>query len=314
MERNARIMVVDAEDMIGAAICRALAEQGYQNILRVSAGTLDLTDRAAVFSWYEENRPDFVFCFAGPHGGIKVNSAHPAEFIYQNLTIQTNLIHGAYQSGVKRLLFMAGNCAYPRECPQPIREEYFQTGVMEQTSVAYSMARCAGIEMCLSYNRQYHTEFIPAIFTNYFGIQDDYSENGHVLASVMRKMHFAKLRQERELVLWGTGEPRRQFLYMDDLARGAVHIMQHMERPELINIAGGYEKSIAEMAQDLKKLVGYQGDIRFDASKPNGTMRKLLDNTRLRALGWREQVSWEDGLREAYRWFAEHSAASQAEE
>lgn len=314
MERNARIMVVDAEDMIGAAICRALAEQGYQNILRVSAGTLDLTDRAAVFSWYEENRPDFVFCFAGPHGGIKVNSAHPAEFIYQNLTIQTNLIHGAYQSGVKRLLFMAGNCAYPRECPQPIREEYFQTGVMEQTSVAYSMARCAGIEMCLAYNRQYHTEFIPAIFTNYFGIQDDYSENGHVLASVMRKMHFAKLRQERELVLWGTGEPRRQFLYMDDLARGAVHIMQHMERPELINIAGGYEKSIAEMAQDLKKLVGYQGDIRFDASKPNGTMRKLLDNTKLRALGWREQVSWEDGLREAYRWFAEHSAASQAEE
>lgn len=314
MERNARIMVVDAEDMIGAAICRALAEQGYQNILRVSAGTLDLTDRAAVFSWYEENRPDFVFCFAGPHGGIKVNSAHPAEFIYQNLTIQTNLIHGAYQSGVKRLLFMAGNCAYPRECPQPIREEYFQTGVMEQTSVAYSMARCAGIEMCLAYNRQYHTEFIPAIFTNYFGIQDDYSENGHVLASVMRKMHFAKLRQERELVLWGTGEPRRQFLYMDDLARGAVHIMQHMERPELINIAGGYEKSIAEMAQDLKKLVGYQGDIRFDVSKPNGTMRKLLDNTKLRALGWREQVSWEDGLREAYRWFAEHSAASQAEE
>lgn len=312
MELSARIMVVDAEDMIGAAICRALERKGYQNLLRVSAGTLDLTDREAVFSWYAENRPEYVFCFAGPHGGIKVNMAHPAEFIYQNLTIQTNLIHGAYQYGVKRLLFMAGNCAYPRECPQPIREEYFQTGVMEQSSVAYSMARCAGIEMCLAYNRQYHTEFIPAIFTNYFGIQDDYSENGHVLASVMRQMHSAMLRQAPELVLWGTGEPRRQFLYMDDLADGAVHIMEHMETPELINIAGGYEKSIREMAEALQTLMGYQGTVRFDASKPNGAMRKLLDNSKLRALGWREQVSWEDGLRDAYQWYVSH-AATEAE-
>jgi len=312
LELSARIMVVDAEDMIGAAICRALERKGYQNLLRVSAGTLDLTDREAVFSWYAENRPEYVFCFAGPHGGIKVNMAHPAEFIYQNLTIQTNLIHGAYQYGVKRLLFMAGNCAYPRECPQPIREEYFQTGVMEQSSVAYSMARCAGIEMCLAYNRQYHTEFIPAIFTNYFGIQDDYSENGHVLASVMRQMHSAMLRQAPELVLWGTGEPRRQFLYMDDLADGAVHIMEHMETPELINIAGGYEKSIREMAEALQTLMGYQGTVRFDASKPNGAMRKLLDNSKLRALGWREQVSWEDGLRDAYQWYVSH-AATEAE-
>lgn len=312
MELSARIMVVDAADMIGAAICRALERKGYQTLLRVSTETLDLTNREAVFSWYAENRPEYIFCFAGPHGGIKVNMAHPAEFIYQNLTIQTNLIHGAYQYGVKRLLFMAGNCAYPRECPQPIREEYFQTGVMEQTSVAYSMARCAGIEMCLAYNRQYHTEFIPAIFTNYFGIQDDYSENGHVLASVMRQMHSAMLRQVPELVLWGTGEPRRQFLYMDDLADGAVHIMEHMETPELINIAGGYEKSIREMAEALQTLMGYQGTVRFDASKPNGTMRKLLDNSKLRALGWREQVSWEDGLRDTYQWYVSH-AATEAE-
>lgn len=314
MELSAKIMVVDGEDMIGAAICRALTRQGYQNILKITPKTLDLMNRESVFSWYGENRPDYVFCFAGPHGGIKVNTAHPAEFIYQNLTIQTNLIHGAYQSGVKRLLFMAGNCAYPRECPQPIREEYFQTGVMEQTSVAYSMARCAGIEMCLAYNRQYKTEFIPAIFTNYFGIQDDYSENGHVLASVMRKMYLAKRQGENEIVLWGTGEPRRQFLYMDDLANGAVHIMQHMKVPGLINIAGGYEKSISEMAQELKKLMGYEGDIRFDPSKPNGAMRKLLDNSKLRSLGWREQVSWEDGLREAYGWFAEHIAPQLKEE
>lgn len=308
MELDAKIMVVDGEDMIGGAICRVLKRQGYQNILKITPKTLDLMDREAVFSWYEINRPGYVFCFAGPHGGIKVNTAHPAEFIYQNLTIQTNLIHGAYRCGVKRLLFMAGNCAYPRECPQPIREEYFQTGVMEQTSVAYSMARCAGIEMCLAYNRQYQTEFIPAIFTNYFGIQDDYSENGHVLASMMRKIYLAKLRQEKEIVLWGTGEPRRQFLYMDDLANGAVHIIQHMKTPELINIAGGYEKSISEMAQELKDLMDYEGTIRFDPSKPNGTMRKLLDNSKLRALGWQEQVSWEDGLQEAYEWFMKYIA------
>jgi len=166
--------------------------------------------------------------------------------------------------------------------------------------------------MCLAYNRQYHTEFIPAIFTNYFGIQDDYSENGHVLASVMRQMHSAMLRQAPELVLWGTGEPRRQFLYMDDLADGAVHIMEHMETPELINIAGGYEKSIREMAEALQTLMRYQGTVRFDASKPNGTMRKLLDNSKLRALGWREQVSWEDGLRDAYQWYVSH-AATEAE-
>lgn len=310
MELNSRIMVVDAEDMIGAAISRVLEQQGYQNILKISTGTLDLMNRDAVFSWYAANRPDYVFCFAGPHGGIKVNTARPADFIYQNLVIQTNLIHAAYISGVKRLLFMAGNCAYPREAPQPIREEYFQTGVMEQTSVAYSMARCAGIEMCLAYNRQYHTEFIPAIFTNYFGIQDDYSENGHVLASVMRKMYLAKLRQEKEIVLWGTGEPRRQFLYMDDLANGAIHIMRHMKTPELINIAGGYEKSIYEMAQELKALIGYEGTVRFDRAKPNGTMRKLLDNSKLRSLGWQEQVSWEDGLHKAYEWFVDHVASS----
>lgn len=310
MELNSRIMVVDAEDMIGAAISRVLEQQGYQNILKISTGTLDLMNRDAVFSWYAANRPDYVFCFAGPHGGIKVNTARPADFIYQNLVIQTNLIHAAYISGVKRLLFMAGNCAYPREAPQPIREEYFQTGVMEQTSVAYSMARCAGIEMCLAYNRQYHTEFIPAIFTNYFGIQDDYSENGHVLASVMRKMYLAKLRQEKEIVLWGTGEPRRQFLYMDDLANGAIHIMRHMKTPELINIAGGYEKSIYEMAQELKALIGYEGTVRFDRAKPNGTMRKLLDNSKLRSLGWQEQVSWEDGLHKAYEWFVDHVASN----
>ncbi len=267
-------------------------------------------NRDTVFSWYQENQPEYVFCFAGPHGGIIVNMARPAEFIYQNLTIQNHIIHGAYQNGVKRLLFMAGNCAYPKECPQPIREEYFQTGVMEQTSMAYSMARCAGIEMCLAYNRQYGMEFIPAIFTNYFGVQDDYSDNGHVLASVMRKMYEAKKHHKPQLVLWGTGEPKRQFLYIDDLADGAICIINHMQTPELINIAGGTEKSIREMAEDLKMLIGYQGMIRFDKTKPNGTMRKALDNTKLKALGWQESVSWTEGLQKSYDWFLRNVASA----
>lgn len=308
MDINSKIMVVDAEDMIGEAICRMLKEQGYRNILPVSKNSLDLMNRNAVWEWYKEYRPEYVFCFAGPHGGIIANTTYPADFIYQNLTIQNNIIHGAYQSGVKRLLFMAGSCAYPKICQQPIIESYFQTGLMEQTSVAYSMARCAGIEMCLAYNRQYHSEFIPAIFSNYYGIHDDYSDNGHVLASIMRKMYIAHKHKDQELVLWGTGEPLRQFLYMDDLANGAICIMKNLEKPELINIAGGYEKSIKEIAGILQKLIGYKGIVKFDESKPNGTMRKLMDNTKLRLLGWQEQVTWEEGMETSYQWFLENIA------
>ena len=308
MDISSKIMVVDAADMLGDAICRMLQKQGYHNVLPVSEKDLDLMERDAVFQWYEANRPEYVFCFAGPHGGIIANTKYPADFAYRNLTIQNNIIHGAYLYGVKRLVFMVGSCAYPKVCSQPIKESDFQTGVMESTSVAYSMARCAGVEMCLAYNRQYQTQFVPAVFSNYFGINDDYSENGHVLASIMRKMYEAKQNGDEKLVLWGTGEPLRQFLYMDDLANGAIHIMNNMEQIELINIAGGFEKSIKEVAETLQKLIGYEGEIVFDATKPNGTMRKLMDNTKLRALGWTEQVGWEDGLQEAYTWFLENVA------
>ena len=249
MDVSSKVMVVDAADMLGDAICRMLRKQGYEKLLPVSEQDLDLMERDAVFQWYEANRPEYVFCFAGPHGGIIANTKYPADFAYRNLTIQNNIIHGAYLYGVKRLVFMVGSCAYPKVCPQPIKESDFQTGVMEPTSVAYSMARCAGVEMCLAYNRQYQTQFIPAVFSNYFGINDDYSENGHVLASIMRKMYEAKQNGDEKLVLWGTGEPLRQFLYMDDLANGAIHIMNHMEHIELINIAGGFEKSIKEVAE-----------------------------------------------------------------
>lgn len=313
MKKDSKIAIITADDMVGSAIYRLLQQDGYYNLLPVKNDSLNLMDQQAVFSWYDANQPDYVFCFAGPHGGIIANVTYPADFIYQNLTIQNHIIHGAYLYKVKKLLFMAGNCAYPKVCKQPIEESDFQTGVMEPTSVAYSMARCAGIEMCLAYNRQYETCFIPAIFTNYFGINDDYSENGHVLASIMQKMYDAKCNGEPQLVLWGTGEPLRQFLYMDDLARGAICIMENMETPELINIAGGYEKSIREVAEALKDLIGYSGHIIFDSSKPNGTMRKCLDNTKLKALGWQELVSWEDGLQNAYEWFLEYGTKNNLE-
>lgn len=308
MKKDSKILVLCADDMIGYCISQQLNLMGYTNLFLIKKNDLDLMNREAVFLWYEKNQPDYVFCFAGPHGGIIANVTYPADFIYQNLTIQNNIIHGAYLHHVKRLLFMAGNCAYPKQCKQPIQESDFQTGVMEPTSVAYSMARCAGIEMCLAYNRQYGTQFIPAIFTNYFGVHDDYSQNGHVLASIMQKMYLAKVNNQSELVLWGTGEPLRQFLYMDDLAKGAICIMNQMDKPELINIAGGYEKSIREVAEALKSIIGYEGTIVFDATKPNGTMRKCLDNTKLKALGWSETVSWEDGLQRAYDWFLEYIA------
>lgn len=308
MDLTSRIMVVDANDMIGEAIARSLKRNGYKNLLLPTVTELDLMDRDSVFTYYAEKKPEYVFIFAGPHGGIIANVTYPADFIYQNLTIQNNLIHGAYLNKVQRLLFMVGSCAYPKECPQPIKEEYFQTGVMEPTSVAYSMARCAGVEMCLAYNRQYKTDFIPAVFCNYFGINDDYTENGHVLASIMRKIYLAQKHGDKEIVLWGTGAPLRQFLYMDDLADGAVCIMNNMKEPELINIAGGYEKSIREIAEILKKLIGYNGELVFDATKPNGTMRKLMDGNKLRILGWSEKMGFDEGLKISYQWFLENIA------
>lgn len=294
--------------MVGAAICRALSRSGYRRVTPLSGRQLDFFDPKAVSDYFFKHQPDYVFCFAGPHGGIGANIRYPADFAHQNLTLQCNLLHSAYQAGVKRLLFLSGSCVYPRDCPQPMREEYFQSGPMEPTSVAYSMARCAGIELCLAYNRQYRTCFIPAIFSNYYGIQDDYSDNGHALAGMMQKIHAAKQNNQPELVLWGTGAPLRQFLYIDDLADGAVCIMSRLREPQLINIAGGEEKSIAEAAHELCDVVGYRGGIIFDASRPDGAMRKSMDNSKLRALGWRERVGWSEGLRLAYRWFCEHAA------
>lgn len=300
MNKNSRIYVPQHNDLIGASITAELKEQGYSYILTREENELDLTDRDAVVRFFEENRPEYVFCFAGPHGGIIKNTAYPADLIYTNLQIQCNIIHSAYLFGVKKLLFMVGSCVYPKECPQPIMEEYYMTGKMEQTSIAYSTARAAGIEMCYAYNRQYKTNFVPAAVTNYYGPGDDYSDDGHVLASVLRKMCEAKTKGEPSLTLWGTGEPRRQFMYSGDIARATVLIMNKYESTELINIAGREEFSIKELAEKLKEITGYIGKIVFDANKANGAMRKLLNGGKLKELGFTDTVPLVEGLRNLY--------------
>ena len=294
LRKDSSIFVPQHNDLIGKAIVDVLENQGYSHIITRNKEELDLADERAVQLFFKENRPEYVFCFAGPHGGIIKNANYPADLIYANLRIQCNIIHNAYVYGTKKLLFMASSCVYPKDCPQPILEDYFMTGKMEPTSVAYSTARVAGIEMCQAYNRQYGTCFIPAVTANYFGQGDDYSDDGHVLASVLHKMHRAKEQDEPLLTLWGTGEPRRQFMFTHEIARAAVFVMQEYDKTDIINIAGGKELSIAELANELKNVTGYKGEITFDTSKPDGAMRKLLDNSKLKKLGFMETISFQE--------------------
>ncbi|MCL1829695.1 MAG: NAD-dependent epimerase/dehydratase family protein [Oscillospiraceae bacterium] len=300
MEKDALIYVAQHNDLIGASVVSELERWGYSRILTRSGDDPDLTDERAVARLFEESKPEYVFCFAGPHGGIIKNTTYPADLIYANLRIQCNIIHNSYIHGVKKLLFMTGSCVYPKECPQPITEDCFMAGKQEPTSAAYSTARAAGIEMCFAYNRQHGAKFIPAVVTNCYGPGDDYSEDGHVLASVLRKMCLAKEKEEPSLTLWGTGEPKRQFMYTGDIGAAAVLIMQKYDSTELINIAGGQEFSIAELARELKNVTGYKGEIVFDATKPDGAMRKLLDGKKLAKLGFNETVSFSEGLAKLY--------------
>jgi len=301
MLKNSKIYVTHHHDLIGFSIFEELLQQGFSNIITCDESALDLTSDFAVSQFFKTEKPEYIFCFAGPHGGIIKNTTYPANLIYDNLRIQCNVIHNAYLQGVKKLLFMTGSCLYPKESPQPITEDYYMTGKMEHTSAAYSTARAAGVEMCHAYNKQYNTFFIPAVITNYYGPGDDYTSDGHVLASVMHKMHTAKLNNEATLTLWGTGEPKRQFMFSKDIAAAAILIMNSYESTELINIAGGQEFSISQLAAELKKITEYSGTIIFDTTKPNGTMRKLLDNSKIKGLGFKEMFSFTEGLSLIYQ-------------
>ena len=311
MRTDSRIYVAGHRGLAGSALLRRLAARGHAAPIVRSHAELDLTDQAAVRRFFDEERPELVFLAAARVGGILANSTYPAEFIRQNLAIQTNVIHEAWRSGVKRLLFLGSSCIYPRDCPQPIREEYLLTGPLEPSNRPYAVAKIAGIEMCWSYNRQYGTGYLAAMPTNLYGPGDNYDlHDSHVLPALIRKMHEAKLRGDKEVVVWGTGAPRREFLHSEDMADACLHLMNLPEAQfgrllgadslPLVNIGCGEDLSIRALAELVKSIVGFPGELVFDSSKPDGTPRKLLAVERLSALGWRATIGLEGGIARAY--------------
>lgn len=301
MNKNARIYVAGHRGMVGSALVRRLSAGGYTTLLTRSHAELDLTCQAAVASFLHEQKPDYIFLAAARVGGIHANNVYRGEFIYQNLMMQANIIHAAWQAGVPNLLFLGSSCIYPRDCPQPIREEYLLTGPLEPTNEPYAIAKIAGIKLCENYSRQYGVRYLSVMPTNLYGPNDNYDlENSHVLPALIRKAHEAKLRGDAELVVWGSGRPMREFLYVDDLAEACVFLMEQNVGDGLYNIGTGQDISINALAEIVMDVVGFQGRIRFDASKPDGTPRKLLNVERMHQLGWQATVSLRDGIARAY--------------
>ncbi|MCO5118464.1 MAG: GDP-L-fucose synthase [Burkholderiaceae bacterium] len=290
--------------MVGSAIVRRLAAGGYTNILARSRQELDLLDAGAVAAFLAAQRPAYIFDAAAKVGGIHANNAYRGEFLYQNLAIQTNLIHGAMLAGVQRMLFLGSSCIYPRDCPQPIREDYLLTGPLEQTNEPYAIAKIAGIKLCDAYNSQYGTRYVSAMPTNLYGPFDNYDlQNSHVLPALIRKVHEAKLAGEPTLTVWGTGSPLREFLHVDDMADACVFLMESGVESGLFNIGVGEDLSIRELAELVMRIVGFEGEIRFDTSKPDGTPRKLLSVERVNQLGWKARIGLADGIAQTYRSF-----------
>ena len=313
MDKSARIYVAGHRGMVGSAIARRLAAKGYANLLTRSRAELDLTDQAAVTAFLARERPEYVFVAAARVGGIQANNTYRAEFIYQNLMIEANLVHAAWRAGVQRLLFLGSSCIYPRDCPQPIREEYLLTGPLEPTNEPYGVAKIAGIKLCESYNRQYGTQYVSAMPTNLYGPNDNYDlASSHVLPALIRKAHEARERGDSELVVWGSGRPRREFLYVDDMADACVFLMESGVSEGLFNVGTGSDVSIRELAQTVMDVVGFGGRIVFDTSQPDGTPRKLLDVSRLGALGWRASMPLREGIRLAHADFAGRSRPADA--
>jgi GDP-L-fucose synthase len=301
MNPDSKIYVAGHRGMVGSAIVRRLEAQGLRRIVTRTHAELDLTDQRAVHAFLAAERPDYLFVAAAKVGGIQANNTYRADFIYQNLVMEANLIHGAHLAGVQRLMFLGSSCIYPRDCPQPIREDYLLTGPLEATNEPYAIAKIAGIKLCENYNRQYGRQYTSVMPTNLYGPNDNYDlATSHVLPALLRKAHEARARGERSLSVWGTGTPRREFLYVDDLADACVHLMNIGYDGPLVNIGTGEDVTIRELAETIKKVVGFDGELVFDASKPDGTPRKLLDVSRAAALGWRAQVALADGIARAY--------------
>lgn len=298
---STRIFVTGHRGMVGSALVRRLQHQGYNNLLLRTRAELDLLDQAAVTAFLEQEKPDYIFIAAAKVGGIQANNQLRADFIYQNLQLEANLIHGAHRAGVQRLMFLGSSCIYPRDCPQPIREDYLLTGPLEPTNEPYAIAKIAGIKLCEAYNAQYGRQYTSVMPTNLYGPNDNYDlATSHVLPALIRKAHEARLRGDSEYVVWGTGRPRREFLYVDDLADACVHLMAQGYAGPLVNIGTGEDVTIGELAQTVMDVVGFQGRVVFDTTKPDGTPRKLLDVSRAHALGWRAQVGLREGIARAY--------------
>jgi len=334
MKKSARIFIAGAKGLVGSAIVRRLVADGYDNLLTPDRSELDLTDQQAVRAFFERERPEYVILAAAKVGGIHANNTYPAEFIRDNLAIQTNVIHSAYESGVERLLFLGSSCIYPKLAPQPMREEHLLTGALEPTNEPYAIAKIAGMKMCEAYNRQYGTRFVAVMPTNLYGPGDNFHpENSHVLPALIRRFHEAKLRMEGKalpsdpapgasglapdrVTVWGTGKPMREFLYVDDMADGSLFVLNLPDdvlarellsypKPCFVNLGTGVDVTIRELAETVRDVVGYPGELVFDPSKPDGTPRKLLEVSRMKNLGWQAQTSLRDGIEKTYKWFLE---------
>ncbi|HEY5479989.1 MAG TPA: GDP-L-fucose synthase [Verrucomicrobiae bacterium] len=308
MARDARIYVAGHRGLVGSAIWRELQRRGFTALIGRTRAELDLLDAVGVREFYAQAKPEYVIDAAGRVGGILANSRHPAEFLFQNLQVQNNVIHGAYQAGVRKLLFLGSSCIYPRLAPQPLKEEYLLSGPLEPTNEWYAVAKIAGIKMCQAYRRQYGCDFISAMPTNMYGPNDNYDLQGsHVLPALIRKFHEAKVANAPTVTCWGTGSPLREFLYSDDLARACVFLLENYSEEQFINVGSGSEVSVRELTETIKRVIGFSGQIVWDKTKPDGTPRKLMDSSRLFALGWRPQVELESGIRLAYQDFLKQS-------
>lgn len=301
MEKNSKIFVAGHRGMVGSAIYRKLQKEGYSNIITKTSSELDLRNQQAVADFFASEKPDYVFLAAAKVGGIVANNTYRADFLYENLAIQNNVIHQSYLNGVTKLMFLGSSCIYPKMAPQPLKEEYLLTGLLEPTNEPYAIAKIAGIKMCDAYRDQYGCNFISVMPTNLYGLNDNYHpENSHVLPALIRKFDEAKSNLSKEVVIWGTGSPMREFLFADDLADACYYLMENYNEPNLINIGTGEDLTIKDLALAVKKTVGFEGELVFDTSKPDGTPRKLMDVSKLHSLGWKHQIELEEGLKLAY--------------
>ncbi len=304
MNDNSKIYIAGHRGLVGSAIWRELQKQGFKNLIGKTRSELDLLSAAAVEQFYATEQPEFIVIAAAKVGGILANDTQPAAFLYENLQIQNNLIHGAYRSGVKKLLFLGSSCIYPKLAPQPLQEESLLAGPLEPTNQWYAVAKIAGIKMCQAYRRQYQCDFISAMPTNMYGPNDNYDlQTSHVLPALIRKFHVAKTVSATSVMCWGTGSPLREFLYADDLARACIFLLQNYSEEQFINVGYGSDVTIKELSETVQQIIGFKGEIAWDTSKPDGTPRKLMDSSRLFALGWRPQVDLETGIKLAYEDF-----------